>query len=197
MPERVWLVAKIPTYQLYNDLDDLNVTPRVYCTLEEYNALPDSKYTDGIDYYIKDANIMGMATDLGYDNSSSKLEATNVQDAIDEINESLTLTGVELIMHTITSATQQRYYISNYKKLLVRMEFPNGGYVDHIADVKDVIVASNYAGGLRITLTNSLPESGIYYAKVAFVFGETFCQMSDLYKGAGIGDVRYAVYGIK
>ena len=51
--------------------------------------MPDTKYTEGIDYYITDSNLVGLGIDLGYDNTKSGLEATNVQDAIDEVNESL------------------------------------------------------------------------------------------------------------
>lgn len=51
-------------------------------TQAEYDALPDSKYTDGVMYCIKDSEFS--AENVPYDNTDSGLEADNVQDAIDE-----------------------------------------------------------------------------------------------------------------
>ena len=62
----------------------------VYLTQAEYDALPDSKLTNNIEYRITDGD-MGVATasNLSYDNSFSGLEAVTVQQAVDEVNESL------------------------------------------------------------------------------------------------------------
>ena len=62
----------------------------VYVTQAEYDALPDSKLTNNIEYRITDGD-MGVATasNLSYDNSFSGLEAVSVQGAVDELNESL------------------------------------------------------------------------------------------------------------
>ena len=62
----------------------------VYLTQAEYDALPDSKLSNNIEYRITDGN-MGVATasNLSYDNSFSGLEAVTVQQAVDEVNNSL------------------------------------------------------------------------------------------------------------
>ena len=53
-------------------------------TQAEYDALPDTKYTDGIEYFITDAEPLDAST-IAYDNTTSKMTATNVQAGIDEI----------------------------------------------------------------------------------------------------------------
>lgn len=73
--------------------DDLNIKAgdnSVELTQAEYDALPDSKYTDGVTYYITDAGEESItASNVGFDNSVSGLEATTVQGAIDKVNDSL------------------------------------------------------------------------------------------------------------
>ena len=57
-----------------------------YLTQAEYDALPDSKLTNGVEYRITDTNPpVPTAKDMAYDNSESSLDAETVQDAIDEI----------------------------------------------------------------------------------------------------------------
>lgn len=57
-----------------------------YLTQAEYDALPESKLTNGVEYRITDSNPPAPeAKDMGYDNSESGLEAETVQDAIDEV----------------------------------------------------------------------------------------------------------------
>ena len=58
-------------------------------TQAEYDALPDTKYTDGIEYFITDAEPLDAST-IAYDNTASKMTATNVQAGIDELNSNLT-----------------------------------------------------------------------------------------------------------
>ena len=68
----------------------------VYLTQAEYDALPDSKLTDGIEYRITDANTSTtVARNIAYDNSESGLEATSVQGAIDTMNERLAVYSTE------------------------------------------------------------------------------------------------------
>ena len=57
----------------------------MYLTQAEYDTLPESKLTDGVEYRITDAGTMAGAENIGYDNSKSGLEVVNVQDAIDKI----------------------------------------------------------------------------------------------------------------
>ena len=65
----------------------------VFCTMEEYNALPDTKLTNGIKYYITDVDYFD-ASNIDYSNTESKLSASNIQGAIDEINNNVTWTLV-------------------------------------------------------------------------------------------------------
>ena len=58
-------------------------------TQAEYDALPDTKYTDNIEYFITDAEPLDAST-IAYDNTASKMTATNVQAGIDELNSNLT-----------------------------------------------------------------------------------------------------------
>lgn len=62
----------------------------VYLTQAEYDALPESKESDDVEYRITDAGTMAGAENVGYNNSKSGIEAVNVQDAIDKLDDSLT-----------------------------------------------------------------------------------------------------------
>lgn len=65
----------------------------VYLTQAEYDALPDSKLSNGVEYRITDANVgESIASNLAYDNTYSGIQAVNVQTAIDEVNDSLNKT---------------------------------------------------------------------------------------------------------
>ena len=90
-----------------------------YLTQAQYDALPESKLTDDIEYRITDAGSMGAAENVGYDNSKSSLEAVNVQDAIDKLDDSLSDYSKDIIIarvltNTITIAQQNfsREYVS-------------------------------------------------------------------------------------
>lgn len=62
-----------------------------YVTQEQYDALPEDKLTNDIEYRITDSNpATPSAKNMAYDNDKSGIEAVNVQDAIDVVNESLT-----------------------------------------------------------------------------------------------------------
>ena len=59
----------------------------IYLTQEEYDALPETKESDNIEYRITNANShINASKDWFYDNTESGLESDNVQDAIDEVN---------------------------------------------------------------------------------------------------------------
>lgn len=73
---------------LYPDANS-NVQVDVELTRNEWESLPSSKYTDDINYYIKDGTNIPQAgvisaSGVTYSNTSSGLDATTVQDAIDE-----------------------------------------------------------------------------------------------------------------
>ena len=57
----------------------------VYLTQEQYDDLPDSKLTDGVEYRVTDAGVRGSAENVSYDGSASGLNAKNVQEAVDAI----------------------------------------------------------------------------------------------------------------
>ena len=59
-------------------------------TQAEYDALSDEEKNSDTTYYISDANAEGNAGTVEYDNSTSGMSATNVQSAIDELNDNLT-----------------------------------------------------------------------------------------------------------
>lgn len=86
------LVGNVRTDEgtLQEQIDALseNASSGVDLTQAEYDALPASKETDGVDYYIIDEDFI--ATDAkatSYDNSESGLTAKTVQVAIDEVYE--------------------------------------------------------------------------------------------------------------
>lgn len=74
------------TLQEQIDLLEENASSGVDLTQAEYDALPDTKESDGVDYYIMDEDFV--ATDakaVGYDKSTSGLTRETAQGAIDEI----------------------------------------------------------------------------------------------------------------
>lgn len=54
-------------------------------TQAEYDALPESKNSDGKNYYIYDSDITVTAEEVGFDGSASGSTATNSQQALDEL----------------------------------------------------------------------------------------------------------------
>jgi hypothetical protein len=61
----------------------------VELTQAEYDALPDSKLTDGVNYFITDTSTVMSATDVSYKNVGSGVSASNVQGAIDELDSTI------------------------------------------------------------------------------------------------------------
>ena len=61
----------------------------VYLTQEQYDDLPDSKLTDGVEYRVTDAGVRGSAENVSYDGSTSGLNAKNVQEAVDGLHENV------------------------------------------------------------------------------------------------------------
>ena len=86
------------TVYITDDLEDFVNTPGgsncdckvEYITQEDYDALPEDKLTNDIEYRITDNNpATPSAKNMAYDSSASGLEANNVQDAIDAVDERL------------------------------------------------------------------------------------------------------------
>lgn len=114
----------------------------VYLTQAEYDALPSSKLTDGKIYKIKTTGVVpggsADASDVEYDNTTSGLTATNVQDAINEVNSKVssgtmiergdmvfcnfngkteTDKYIKSVYHSSTGSTSAYYTISVYNNL--------------------------------------------------------------------------------
>lgn len=86
----------------------------IYLTQEAYDALPESKLTNGVEYRITDANTSTtVARNIAYDNSESGIEAVNVQGAIDKVSESLG--DISNIGNDNYNSVEKllRYYIDN------------------------------------------------------------------------------------
>lgn len=87
--------GEIKEGDIVNITDDIGDYPSgasniVYLTKAEYEALPDSKLTNGVEYRITDANTDSTkARNIAYDNSESGIDAVSVQDAIDKVSDSL------------------------------------------------------------------------------------------------------------
>lgn len=83
---------KINGVELNGDItsEDLNIksTDSVELTQADYDALPDTKYTDGINYYITDAGADSItASNVGFNDSVTQLGVTTTQKAIEKVNE--------------------------------------------------------------------------------------------------------------
>lgn len=72
----------------------------VELTQAEYDALPVSKYSDNITYYITDSDESEVAGDVVYDGSISGIEETNVQDALDFVIGKVTDIENRAVYHT-------------------------------------------------------------------------------------------------
>ena len=91
----------------------------VYLTQEEYDALPESKLTDDIEYRIMDEGTDSNADNVGYNNALSGLSAMNVQDAIDELSSRPSGEGGSNIVYL----TQEQYDALPEDKLTNNIEY--------------------------------------------------------------------------
>lgn len=75
----------------------------VELTQAQYDALPSSKLTDGVNYFITDNNSPDSvkASQIIYENSGSGLDSTNVQEAINELNSLLHTRTVTIYQATL------------------------------------------------------------------------------------------------
>lgn len=90
----------------YAELPYLINQVSIMLTQAEYDALPDSKYTDDVTYYIVDDYLdTGVAENVTFDKAGTNLVAANVQDAIVEVNKkvddlkSFSSTSVDITLH--------------------------------------------------------------------------------------------------
>ena len=93
-----------------------DVDPGITLTQAEYDALPEEERLNGL-YYITDGNSSIMATSIGFDNDISKLEADNIQDAIDELVNTR-IAEIELsIAQLNTDKAEKNYVVAIFEQL--------------------------------------------------------------------------------
>ena len=131
----------------------------VYLTQEEYDALPESKLTDGVEYRITDANTDSTkARNITYDNTESGIEATSVQGAIDK------LAGGSKFVYS-TEETICGTWIDGkplYRKVITNIEFSHGttNYEHLISDIEHIYIPewylrySDYSTACNYHITN-------------------------------------------
>ena len=108
-------------------------------TQAEYDALPESKNSDGKNYYIYDSDIAVTAEEVGFDGSASGSTAANSQQALNELfaadkktNESLENVNSNLIIESVEfipsfSVYKVGHTIEIYKKL---SDLGNATYIE-------------------------------------------------------------------
>ena len=104
-----------------------NVQIDVELTQAEYNALPATKNSDNVNYYITDGITSEVAADLeaediSYDNTSSDLSAVNVQDALDEIKESLI--DMQVLVGFTTMQITSTTVVNSQTEVTITRTFP-------------------------------------------------------------------------
>ena len=122
-----------------DDFEEISSDNKIeYVTQEEYDALPESKLTDNVEYRITDKGIDSVsASNVKYDNAVSGLEAVNVQGAVDELKEDVdglqgdisTLNDSledKIIRVTVTNVTTDNYGFFDIKSKL--KTYTDNGY---------------------------------------------------------------------
>jgi hypothetical protein len=71
----------------------------VELTQAEWDALPDSKYSDNITYYITDGGVGGDAVNVQYDTKNTGIEQNNVQRVLDYVVNKLTDIEARAVFH--------------------------------------------------------------------------------------------------
>lgn len=159
----------------------------VAVTWAEYQALPDDKYTNGKIYFITDRGAEVDASTVPYDHTTSGLTATNVQDAIDEIEgrelfvqdipsknllpntaTTQTLSGITFTVNddgSITAngtATAQAYLtvgsISNLGQVILSGCPEGGGDTTYFLTTRTTSYTQQYDYGTGVTINNTVAE---------------------------------------
>ena len=110
----------------------------VYLRQAEYDALPDTKYTDNVEYRIIDAGVRGSAENVSYDNSKSGLAAKNVQGAVDEL--------IDILAPQLVSINDSDLFDTD------RYEEANGGYFK----IGKLVIVE-----LRVKVKSDISSSGL------------------------------------
>ena len=126
------------TVYITDDLEDIvnppggsNCDCKVeYLTQEQYDALPEDKLTNDIEYRITDNNpATPSAKNMAYDGTASGLEANNVQDAIDAVNGSLEEIGTVISIANSTTPSAWNWTAcdhSQYKFIYAEVSASDG-----------------------------------------------------------------------
>ena len=103
----------------------------VELTQAEYDALPDSKYNDNVNYFITDLDDENdyVARSIRYDNSSSRLKAKNTQDAIDELDNAINVLEQNAAMLEIQLSTDK--FLKHTSAGDGNIEYIGGNSVQH------------------------------------------------------------------
>lgn len=92
-----------------------NVQTATDLTEAAYEALPSTKESDNVDYYLTDADsTIATAEDIPYDNTTSGMTATNVQGALDELNNGLTRNKKGTTVNLSNSTTDYTFPSDGY-----------------------------------------------------------------------------------
>lgn len=151
-----------------------NVQVDVEITKDGWDALPSTKYTDDINYYIKDGTNIPQAgvisaSGVTYSNTSSGLDATTVQGAIDENASEIAdvKAGLTSLAHdAITSAPlavngtyQIPTTILNHK--IVILIFRRYGHIG-----STVLLSENIRAGVATEGSTIYPFTGVNYTYI-------------------------------
>lgn len=133
----------------------------VYLTQAEYEALPDSKLTDDVEYRITDANTAAKiaATDVTYGDSTVEEVIDEVQESVSTLNESLS----EVFIRVVYTAEGTRRSVSAGDVVLF-----------------DLPLASNTSENIKNNISNYSPI-GVYRISVA---SGNYTQVTDYYYDA-------------
>ena len=163
--------AQAAVDELNKKIEDIDVSGASnieYLTQVEYDALPASKETNGVEYRITDANTNAtVARNIAYDNSESGIEATSVQGAIDALlgnKKETTLLG------TFSGSGNNHKLndsLNNYDAIMYIWIVGNGGvdgglFPSYEVSIKDF--KTNYTSvGTRLSVSAGTAYNGIYY----------------------------------
>ncbi len=121
----------------------LSVGKGIELTQAEYDALSEEEKNNGTTYYIKDGdtNLPVNATNINYNNTDSGLSSTNLQDAVDEINNKFTCESIATA--SITINTDYVNLITNFKIYKMGNIAFVSGAVDFKKQGTNVVIATN------------------------------------------------------
>ena len=113
----------------------------VYLTQAEYDALPDSKYSNNVEYRITDEGIEGTASNLSYDNTESGLQALNVQTAIDEVVGNVKLHLLDITLPEVSALEMGKYIRENVEPSFM---FENGYHFKALVNKEEFFTGHIY-----------------------------------------------------